>query len=192
MKNRWDEKPIMKEFEICLCVWRKERIVKTVLEQDYFYSTFFTQFLSNWDQTTTLMIWNRFWAVIGRRVACWLRSSLLQRRTSAVLIQTAWGPEALWKVAFNRNTYWKIQTHIDRFCMYNVFFQTLLFLLLFDLLIARDLPFLRYVQSTLGHGLESSLVPIEVFTEASPSNLCKFLKILFDCRLWWFPRNYSK
>ena len=139
-----------------------------------------------------MMICDRFWAVIGRRVACWLRSSLLQRRTSAVLIQTAWGPEALWKVAFNRNTNREILTLIDRFCMYNVFFQTLLFLLLFELLIARDIPFLRYVQSTLGQELKSSLLPFEVFTESSPSSLCKFLKILYDCRLWWFPRNYSK
>ena len=30
-----------------------------------------------------MMICDRFWAVIGRRVAWWLRSSLLQRRTSA-------------------------------------------------------------------------------------------------------------
>lgn len=49
-----------------------------------------------------MMICDRLWAVIGRRVAWWLLSSLLQRRTSAALIQAAWGPKTLWIVFLKR------------------------------------------------------------------------------------------
>ncbi|CBK23043.2 uncharacterized protein [Blastocystis hominis] len=39
---------------------KSERLVKTVLEQDHFYSTFFLFIYLKRDQLTTLMIWNSF------------------------------------------------------------------------------------------------------------------------------------
>ena len=92
--------------------WGWEVVIKTVLEQDHFYSTFFLFHSFERVNQKTMMICNRLCAVIGRRVAWWPWSSLLQRRTSAALIQAAWSAEALW-IVFSKWISWTAEERLQ-------------------------------------------------------------------------------